>query len=336
MESLTLKWSVTEKFHNYLYRTNLEALTDNNPLTYVFNTAKLDATAHKWLPKLFNYNFTIKYRSGKKNADAEGLSRLHENAETTTVFPFPDVLKAICQTVAVEKDEEPLVDSLEAPETANQYSQRGRHGTRRILTYLQDWQKAQTTDANINFVTDTIIEGTCPTLQQEKSKHVDITYLSDWDRYSVKDGVLHKAEVINGEVFKRVVLQGRGYKWWSVQKSSSSKVLERSCVQVVSRRLRPPKASLIKQRFFWPGMNQYIKERVQSCRRGIRRNSTPSKSAHLVNITSTAPMELVCIDYLSLERSKGGFENIQVIMLHTNNACSPCIDQCTCHLDRDQ
>ena len=34
------------------------------------------------------------------------------------------------------------------------------------------------------------------------------------------------------------------------------------------------------------------------------------KSAHLVNITYSAPMELVCIDYLSLERSKGGFENI--------------------------
>lgn len=129
--------------------------------------------------------------------------------------------------MAVVKDEEPLVDSLEAPETANQYSQRGRHGTRRILTYLQDWQKAQTTDAKINFVTHTIIEGTCPTLQQGKSKHVDTTYLSDWDRYSVKDGVLHKAEVINGEVFKRVVF---------------SKVLERSCVQVVSQRLRPPKA----------------------------------------------------------------------------------------------
>ena len=40
------------------------------------------------------------------------------------------------------------------------------------------------------------------------------------------------------------------------------------------------------------------------------------KSAHLVNITSSAPMELVCIDYLSLERSNGGFENILVITDH--------------------
>ena len=33
----------------------------------------------------------------------------------------------------------------------------------------------------------------------------------------------------------------------------------------------------------------------------------------MVNIVSTAPMEVVCIDYLSLERSKGVYENILVI-----------------------
>ena len=73
--------------------------------------------------------------------------------------------------------------------------------------------------------------------------------------------------------------------------------------------------SLIKQRFFWPRMAKFIKERVQKCGSCIRRKKAPGKAA-LVNITSTTPMELVCIDYLSLERSKGGFENILVITDH--------------------
>ena len=38
--------------------------------------------------------------------------------------------------------------------------------------------------------------------------------------------------------------------------------------------------------------------------------------AELVNIISTQPMELVCIDILFLERSKGGHENILVITDH--------------------
>ena len=38
--------------------------------------------------------------------------------------------------------------------------------------------------------------------------------------------------------------------------------------------------------------------------------------AELVNISTTKPMKLVCIDFLSLERSKGGYENILVITDH--------------------
>ena len=39
-------------------------------------------------------------------------------------------------------------------------------------------------------------------------------------------------------------------------------------------------------------------------------------ATELVNITSSAPKEMICIDYLSLERSKGGFKNILVITDH--------------------
>ena len=73
--------------------------------------------------------------------------------------------------------------------------------------------------------------------------------------------------------------------------------------------------SLIKQRLFWPIMAKYIKESAKKRGSYIRRKITPGKAA-LVNITSTTPTELVCIDYLSLERSKGGFENILVITDH--------------------
>ena len=31
--------------------------TDNNPLTYILTTAKLDATGQRWVASLANYNF---------------------------------------------------------------------------------------------------------------------------------------------------------------------------------------------------------------------------------------------------------------------------------------
>ena len=50
--------------------------TDNNPLTYVLSTAKLDATGHRWLAALAAYNLEIKYRPGEANVNADILSRL--------------------------------------------------------------------------------------------------------------------------------------------------------------------------------------------------------------------------------------------------------------------
>ena len=48
LEFLALKWAVTDKFHDYLNGGNtFEVYTDNNPLTYVLSTAKLDASSHR-------------------------------------------------------------------------------------------------------------------------------------------------------------------------------------------------------------------------------------------------------------------------------------------------
>ena len=72
LEFLALKWAITDKFHDYLYGKPFEVLTDNNPLTYVLCKAKLDATSHRWVAALANFNFTISYRAGVNNADADG------------------------------------------------------------------------------------------------------------------------------------------------------------------------------------------------------------------------------------------------------------------------
>ena len=78
LEYLALNLSVTKEFHDYLNGINFELYTDNNPLTYVFNTAKLDALGHIWLAELSNYNFTITYKSDQSNADADGLCRINK------------------------------------------------------------------------------------------------------------------------------------------------------------------------------------------------------------------------------------------------------------------
>ncbi|CAM4646851.1 unnamed protein product [Caretta caretta] len=73
LEFLALKWAITEKFQDYLYGARFQVWTDNNPLTYVLTSAKLDATGQRWVAALASYEFSIQYRSGSSNVDADAL-----------------------------------------------------------------------------------------------------------------------------------------------------------------------------------------------------------------------------------------------------------------------
>ena len=73
--------------------------------------------------------------------------------------------------------------------------------------------------------------------------------------------------------------------------------------------------SLLRERFFWPGMQSEAIQHVLKCTRCLRRK-TPSHVAPLQPIHVTQPLELVHMDYLSLEPSKGNIENVLVITDH--------------------
>ena len=77
LEFLALKWAVTDQFHEYLYGSpKFDVFTDNNPLTYIITTAKLDAMGHRWIASLGPYHFDLHYKPGKKNP-ADPLSRIN-------------------------------------------------------------------------------------------------------------------------------------------------------------------------------------------------------------------------------------------------------------------
>ena len=62
LEFLALKWVITDRFHEYLYGATFDVYTDNNPLTYILSTAKLDTMGHRWVASLGPYNFTLHYK----------------------------------------------------------------------------------------------------------------------------------------------------------------------------------------------------------------------------------------------------------------------------------
>ena len=82
--------------------------TDNNPLTYVLTTAKLDATGQRWVAQLSNYNFSIQYKPGKNNTDADSLSRIKwpiVNMILTTPSIHGGLCEGFCMSTQLVPDE---------------------------------------------------------------------------------------------------------------------------------------------------------------------------------------------------------------------------------------
>ena len=96
LEFLALKWAVMDRFHEYLYGGQFDVYTDNNPLTYILKSAKLDATGQRWVASLANYDFRIFYKSGKSNVEVDALSCIPRTGDVPIDGPS---VKAIISTV---------------------------------------------------------------------------------------------------------------------------------------------------------------------------------------------------------------------------------------------
>ena len=106
-----MKWAVTEKFSDYLMNNTFTVYTDNNPLTHILSSAKLDATGQRWASALGQYDFDIIYRSGLNNIDADSISRYpFDRAEEDSMKIDGRTVKTICGNIQLEA----LVETLPA------------------------------------------------------------------------------------------------------------------------------------------------------------------------------------------------------------------------------
>ena len=55
---------------------------------------------------------------------------------------------------------------------------------------------------------------------------------------------------------------------------------------------------------------------VSSCKSGVCRKTLQVPAVELAPFQTSRPMQLVCIDFLKLEKSKGGYEDVLVITDH--------------------
>ncbi|KAF7710853.1 hypothetical protein HF521_009725, partial [Silurus meridionalis] len=127
--------------------------------------------------------------------------------------------------------------------------------------------------------------------------------LRDWEKLSFDgDGILHrktatKTQLVLPEIYKSTVMR-------QLHNNMGHQGVERT-------------TSLVRDRFFWPHMQREIEHYVtQNCTCLKQKKPCRETRAPLTPIVTTQPFELVSIDFLHLDKCKGGYEYILVIVDH--------------------
>lgn len=311
LEFLALKWAVTDKFYDHLYGRCFSVLTDNNPLKYVMTTAKLDATGQRWVSQLSSFEFDIQYRRGQNNANADALSRM-SNQEVT------QILQSCPQQARVSEVQPPgpqcfdntaasdMQDSCVFPIVNKLYLDVGTDALPAMT--IQQIRAEQKDDSIIGQVLYFKNNNKKPprSVRIGLGRHGSLL-IKEWRRLVVRNGILY-----------RCITDGQRGRIEQLILPEKLRVVAKTALHDDSGHLGFERTlQLIRERFYWPNMSLEVKSWCEQCERCcLRKTPTSSIGAPLVSIHSNAPMELVCVDFLCLERSKGGIENVLVVTDH--------------------
>ena len=172
----------------------------------------------------------------------------------------------------------------------------------------------------------------------EPSDHLDLhdlqqkdAMISKWTNY-VKSGVRPSRDSFTGDDDKVMhhsfskfrIIDGLLMKVRQDDSKHQQVVVPKEVVPIILQQLhnrmghpgRDRTTPLIIDRFFWPRMRGDIATWIQECDRCLKFKTPDNQRAELVNIKTSYPLELVCMDYLTLEPCKGGIQNILVITDH--------------------
>lgn len=156
LELLALKWAITEKFKDYLTGAKFVVYTDNNPVAHLQN-ARLGATEQRWVAQLASFDFEVKYRAGKENANADALSR----------FPTD------CHTA--------YINITSAP----------RREPQGLVPQMNDWKEAQEKDMDLRILREHVEQGIPPDAPTRRSLPSPVQkLLRQWRRLQVCEGTL--------------------------------------------------------------------------------------------------------------------------------------------------
>ena len=301
LEFLALVWAVTEKFKDYLAATPFVAFTDNNPLAHL-NTAKLGALEQRWASRLANYDFTIKYRTGKANENADALSRLPTQEDPTTQ---EDVWEEVEMPAFYKNFAQQDIITIKGRKVLNLQQQVDP----RSQVDKERWIKLQNESRVLGELQDFFTSGRTPERIRRRNADPELSKLWRHRKHLfLQKGLLLRRTLdpITSDCLYQILIPRR----------DARIILEMYHDQSGHFGVQKTEAT-IRRRFYWIGMRGDIEKWCRECSTcAVGRNEKHDQKAPLHPIVSRTPLEIVAIDHVKLEPSRSGYTYAMTIIDH--------------------
>lgn len=98
-ELLAIVWA-TKYFRPYLFGRKFKVLTDHKPLQWMMNLKEPNSRMTRWRLRLSEYDFTVVYKKGKFNTNADALSRVEiHNEEVNEINSLIESIKDLSSMI---------------------------------------------------------------------------------------------------------------------------------------------------------------------------------------------------------------------------------------------
>ena len=307
-EFLTLKWVVIEQFYEYLSpygknRNKFVVRTDNNPLTYIFSSANLDAAGQHWVAHLASYNFSLEYQKGKDNTVADFLSRMNERLPEEEVqeylnkIPHPGVKAVLNNAITpIEECAEQGVRPSSDCQDICQEETVGARPARLATTNVTDWKLEQKEDPVLYQVVKHLRaphETFRAALHKVLDKKATAAYVKVKEQLLIKNGLLyHKTQQGQADeiMFQFIIPQ----RHWSTALDG--------CHHEVAHQGQLRSTTLMQEHFWWPGMTQDLRNHIIKCGHCRKYEAAPPM-VPMKPLTFSGPGELLHVDFTSIEET---------------------------------
>ena len=308
-ELLAIVWA-TKYFRPYLFGRKFVVVTDHKPLKWMMSLREPNSRLTRWRLKLSEYNFSVVYKEGRYNVNADALSRIeinNEDVSSVAVQHSEKTRSAIGSTTATvhTSEESPILEIPISDEPLNKFN-------RQIcFTIVGDIKKKPTVSKVFETHTRTNIQ-----LSESNLETDVINAIKEYVNPKVRTGIIIHPPLAMYKIIP--IIQS------NFRSSAMNIVLTKTELENVKDYLRQQEIIkayhegktnhrginechlALSRKYYWPKMKEQIAKDINECSicGQAKYDRHPIKQRFSIVPPPCKPFETVHIDLLQVENEK--------------------------------